>query len=139
MDRSAGCIIIKHFNGVPHVLLAHAAGNWRSKLMGFPKGHVDEGEDLKKTAIREVQEEVGVTATILDKLGEVKTKRGKQVTAFVALYKSGRLDGKKALDLQKEEVDWAKFYPIDQAIDMVYSYQKPLFQKAKAYIEKEAL
>lgn len=46
------------FNGVGHVLvLRHTNGNWV-----FPKGHVEPGETLLQAALREVQEEAGVTA-----------------------------------------------------------------------------
>ena len=139
MEESAGCIILKHFNGIPHVLLAHAARNWRIKLMGFPKGHVDEGEDIKTTAIRETKEEVGITPDIVYYLGSSKTKKGKKVHAFFAFVKSGKLDGKKAVDIQKEEVDLAKFYPLDKAENMVYVYQRPLIKKAQQYVKQEGL
>lgn len=139
MEESAGCIIVKHFNGVPHILLAHAAGNWRTKLMGFPKGHVDEGEDTKRAAIRETKEEVGITPDIINYLGSSKTKKGKRVHAYMAFVKSGRLDGKKAVDLQKEEVDLAKFYPLDKADEMVYVYQRPLIKKAQEYVKREGI
>jgi len=139
MEESAGCIILKHFNGVPHVLLAHAAHNWRTKLMGFPKGHVDEGEDIKRTAIRETKEEVGITPDIITYLGSSKTKKGKKVHAYLAFIKDGRLNGKKATDLQKEEVDLAKFYPLANADQMVYVYQRPLFKKAQQYVTREGI
>jgi len=139
MEESAGCIIIKHFNGIPHVLLAHAAGNWRTKLMGFPKGHVDESESLEKAAIRETREEVGIVPDIINYLGSVKTKKGKRVHAYLAFMKSGKLDGKKAIDLHKEEIDYAKFFPLENADQLVYTYQRPLIQKAKEYVEREGI
>lgn len=139
MEESAGCIIIKHFNGVPHVLLAHAAGSWKNKLMGFPKGHVDEGEDLEKTAIRETREEVGITPDVVSYLGSAKTNKGKRVHAYISFVKSGRLEGKKAVDLQKSEVDHAKFYPLESAEKLVYVYQRPLFMKAQEYVRSEGI
>lgn len=139
MEESAGCIILKHFNGIPHILLAHAAGNWRTKLMGFPKGHVDEGEDRKRAAVRETEEEVGITPDIISYLGSAKTKKGKRVHAYLAFVKSGRIEGKKAVDLQKEEVDLAKFYPLAGADQMVYVYQRPLIKKAQMYVKQEGI
>jgi len=139
MEESAGCIIIKHFNGVPHVLLAHAARNWRIKLMGFPKGHVDKGETPEKTAVRETKEEVGIVPDIIDYLGSVKTKKGKKVHAYLAFVKSGKLDGKKAIDLHKDEIDYAKFFPLENADQLAYTYQRPLIQKAKEYVDREKI
>jgi predicted NUDIX family NTP pyrophosphohydrolase len=139
VEQSAGCAIIKHFNGVPHILLAHAAGNWKLKLMGIPKGHVEADEDLKKAAIRETYEEVGIKPDILDYLGSVTTNQGKKVHGYIALMKSGDLDGKKATKLHRSEIDYAKFFPIENAVNMVYVYQRPLIQRAKEYIEREHL
>ena len=135
MEESAGCIIIKHFNGVPHILLAHATGNWRTKLMGFPKGHIDEGESLEKAAIRETKEEVGIVPDIINYIGFVKTKKGKKVHAYLAFVESGKLNGKKATELHKEEIDYAKFFPLKDAEQLVYDYQRPLIQKAKEHVE----
>jgi 8-oxo-dGTP diphosphatase len=136
MVISAGCVVMKVFNGEPHVLMTHSAGNWQNKLFGIPKGHVEQGEDLKEAALRETKEETGITAEIIDYLGSVK-KPGKTVHAYIALYKSGSLDGKKAIDYQRSEIDVAKFYPVDQAVEMSYTYQRELLKKAKEYIETE--
>ena len=41
--------------------------NYKNKYEGWvlPKGTVEEGEDFKQTALREVKEETGVTASII--------------------------------------------------------------------------
>lgn len=49
-----------------HVLLVR----YRSGAWAFPKGHVEPGETLEQTAVREVQEETGVTATVWAPLPE---------------------------------------------------------------------
>ena len=38
---------------------------YRSGAWAFPKGHVEPGETLEQTAVREVQEEGGVSASIM--------------------------------------------------------------------------
>ena len=35
----------------------------------FPKGHIDSGESVERAAVREVKEEGGVEATIVNKIG----------------------------------------------------------------------
>lgn len=37
----------------------------------IPKGHVEAGEDLAETAVREIGEETGITAEVVEKLGEI--------------------------------------------------------------------
>lgn len=43
------------------LLLKHKSGSWV-----FPKGHIEPGETLLETALREVEEEAGVVATCPD-------------------------------------------------------------------------
>ncbi|GBF05053.1 NUDIX hydrolase [Deinococcus aerius] len=45
---------------------------YRSGAWAFPKGHVEPGETLEQTAVREVREETGVTATPLAPLPETR-------------------------------------------------------------------
>ncbi|MBQ9119079.1 MAG: NUDIX hydrolase [Lachnospiraceae bacterium] len=46
--------------------------NYKNKYEGWvlPKGTVEEGEEYKETAIREVQEETGVTSSIIKYVGK---------------------------------------------------------------------
>jgi diadenosine hexaphosphate hydrolase (ATP-forming) len=54
--KGAGGLV---FNREGHVLvIRHRDGSWV-----FPKGHIDEGENALQAAIREVEEEAGITAT----------------------------------------------------------------------------
>ena len=57
----------------------------------FPKGHVDPGETLEQTAIREVAEETGVEAEIVDELGEIAFEfRGEDIRATFYLMRGIR-------------------------------------------------
>ena len=61
-EKSAGAIIFRMENGVPHYLLLHypsmnrKGGHWE-----FAKGHIEEGEDYERTVKREVAEETGLS------------------------------------------------------------------------------
>jgi len=55
-EKSAGAIIFRLVNGVPHyLLLRYPSGHWE-----FAKGHIEEGENIKQTVIREIEEETGI-------------------------------------------------------------------------------
>lgn len=137
VKQAAGCLIVKMFDDEPHVLLVHAAGNWKNKLFGIPKGTVDPRESLKQCAIRETEEETGIMPKVIIYLGSSLYKTSKkQVHCFLAKYQSGKIDDKKrAANLQKKEVDVAKFYPLDKAEEMVYNSHRVFIRKAKDYIE----
>jgi diadenosine hexaphosphate hydrolase (ATP-forming) len=57
--EGAGGVVINHRGRV--LMIRHKNGTWV-----FPKGHIEPGESKAKTAEREVAEEAGVRASILD-------------------------------------------------------------------------
>jgi diadenosine hexaphosphate hydrolase (ATP-forming) len=61
-------------NGEPEFLLVTA----RSPRVEwvYPKGHIDPGEDAAEAAVREVEEEAGVGAAIVQVVGDVTVRIG---------------------------------------------------------------
>ena len=59
---------------------------YRSGAWAFPKGHVEPGETLVQTALREVQEEGGVTATIACPLTPTRYINDQQVSREIHWY-----------------------------------------------------
>ncbi|MCI4349418.1 MAG: NUDIX domain-containing protein [Thermoplasmata archaeon] len=60
-ERAAGAVVFHVPSG--EVLLLHLAAEDR---WCFPKGHVESGESLEQTALREVREETGLTQVHLE-------------------------------------------------------------------------
>jgi len=60
--ESAGVVVCDKNAKVPHYLLLHnAQGHW-----DFPKGIIEAGESKIEAAARELKEEAGITAAIID-------------------------------------------------------------------------
>ena len=78
----------------------------------FPGGKVEKSETLQEALARELKEELGITATVMDKFGEYKhayTHFKVTVHAFVASIESG-----KPTALEAEEIRWVRFGELDQ-------------------------
>ena len=85
----AGGVVARIVNGERHYLIVEAS---RSRgLWVLPKGHIEPGETPEAAAVREVEEEAGVRATIVAPAGESEyVAAGKPVrTIFYAMKYEG--------------------------------------------------
>jgi 8-oxo-dGTP pyrophosphatase MutT (NUDIX family) len=115
-----------------------------STVLALPKGLVDPGEKPDQTALREVHEETGVTASLVTKLRDVKyfyvrswgdRERVFKIVSFYLLrYESGRID-----DISREmrvEVESAVWVPLNEApIRLSYKSEREVVRQALAYLE----
>ena len=131
---SAGGLVFEDRpNGRWVVLISrrNAAGQLQWTL---PKGGLEDGEDLETAAIREVQEETGLTSAITEKLGVVdywfvwrpdEVRYHKFVHYFLMAYVSGTTD---VHDDEAEDVVWM---PIADAITrMTHTNERRLVSAA---------
>jgi NADH pyrophosphatase NudC (nudix superfamily) len=102
----------------------------------FPKGFIGDhikGESIENTAVREVEEETGVKAMILEKLPDTagyfyvweKEKRFKTVHYFLMKYKSGDITKH---DFEMQDVQWWEEERVKK--DLTYKSDKKAFEEA---------
>ncbi len=90
--RSAGVLLYRNGAEGLEVLLVHPGGPfWAKRDLGawsIPKGEYEEGEAARECALRELEEELGVSPQLdveaLIDLGAVRQKSGKVVEAWAA-------------------------------------------------------
>lgn len=90
--RSAGILLFRRDGGEVRFLLVHPGGPfWAKKDAGawsIPKGGIEDEEEPRACAIRELEEELGEAPELdpeeLIELGRVKQKAGKVVEAWAA-------------------------------------------------------
>lgn len=70
VEVSAGGLVLSRTDPELVALISHKNRGGRADWC-IPKGHVEAGEDLAQTAIREIGEETGIEAEVVEKLGEI--------------------------------------------------------------------
>ena len=81
----------------------------------FPKGHVDEGETLEQTAVREVEEEAGIQAEILGNLSNTRYTNNKGLEREIFWFV---MKGKGKVRLEKG-LTGAGFFDSEEAEGML--------------------
>jgi 8-oxo-dGTP pyrophosphatase MutT (NUDIX family) len=116
-EFSAGGLVIRNMRGRPYLATVLVKDG---TVHALPKGHIEQGEKGAETAVREVQEETGLQAELIEKLGDIKywyvrkwsdgERVFKVVSFFLLRYRSGSLG-----DYQRAEVDGAEWIPLEEA------------------------
>ena len=112
-ELSAGGVVTRPGAAGPEVLIADQVDwNTGQRNVRLPKGHLEPGETLEEAALREVAEEVGVTARILQPLEPVRyafwhEARRCHVPKVVHYFLMELVAGEaRALDGEMEHVRW---------------------------------
>jgi 8-oxo-dGTP pyrophosphatase MutT (NUDIX family) len=129
-EFSAGGVVVRDGACVVIVPTRPAANG--SKVLALPKGHPEEGESPVDAALREVREEAGVEARLVEPLGDVRywyTREGRRiakvVTFFLLAYVSGEVDDH---DVEVERACWMALE--DAARELTYAGEREMAARA---------
>jgi 8-oxo-dGTP pyrophosphatase MutT (NUDIX family) len=130
MEVSAGGVVVRDEDVIVVVPVRRAADG--SKVLGLPKGHIDPGETAEHAAEREVREETGVEAELLDELGEVRysyQRRGRLVDKVVRFFRFEYRSGDVAD--HDHEMEDARWIPLaDAARSLTYEGEREMVRRA---------
>ena len=125
-ERSYGGVVVRD----GEVLVITPAG--RSRVRTLPKGGANAGESEQTTALREVREETGVEARVLERLGDVEywyRRGGLRVFKTVGFYRSDYLSGDTAD--HDDEVEEARWLALEAArTELTYPGERRIIERA---------
>ena len=134
-EKSCGAVVFTSVEGKnKYLLIANLEGIW-----GFPKGHMENGESEKETALREVYEETNLKVKLV---GDFKTVDehlipSKKDTVKRIVYFLGEFDDYEKIVFQKEELSGVRLVDYEEAIGLFqYESSKRILMEANEYLEK---
>jgi 8-oxo-dGTP pyrophosphatase MutT (NUDIX family) len=110
-----------------------------TKVLALPKGHPDGRETAEEAATREVCEETGVVAELMEKLGDVRysyerngRRIDKRVAFFLFEYRSGDVAD------HDHEIEDARWMPIEEAARaLTYDGEREMVTRALSRISAD--
>lgn len=142
-ELSAGGLVYRRARGVWVVCLGgRKRADERAVVWSIPKGHVEPGESMEAAALREVQEETGLQATVDGLLGDVTywfarrdasgrpVRVFKRVRFFLLRHAGGRFADRD------DELDVVRWLPLaDAEHAAAYASERALVTRARARLE----
>ncbi|MFH0749553.1 MAG: NUDIX domain-containing protein [Candidatus Gottesmanbacteria bacterium] len=140
IEHSSGAVIVKKLNRSWHVLcIRDMNGN-----LTFPKGLMEKNETAKETAIREAQEETGISnltyAASLPDVSYFYVKNGESINKIVQ-YQLFTYAGSETLTPQKEEgITELVWIPLEHVSALIGypSSNQPLLNEVKRIISLQS-
>jgi 8-oxo-dGTP pyrophosphatase MutT (NUDIX family) len=129
-EFSAGGVVVRDGECVVIVPTRRAADG--SKVLALPKGHPEDGESAADAALREVREEAGVEARLVDKLGDVRywyTRDGRRIAKVVSFFLLEYVSGEVAD--HDREVEDARWLALERAArELCYTGERDMASRA---------
>ena len=138
---SSGGVVFRQFGSIPEVALISVGRACRWQL---PKGTVDPGETPEITAIREVREETGLSAELLEPIDTIeywyvgRNRSGavrfhKRVHFYLLRFVQGSVRD------HDREVNEARWIPLHEALVMLtFPNERDILAQARVMIERLA-
>ena len=134
MEKSCGAVVFTRESGEIRYVLAQSLDG----LYGFPKGHMEKGENEQNTALREIREEVGLSPRLIDGFREctehpLPARPGviKRVVYFLAEYEH------QAIVYQASELLSAPLVSYENAMSLLsFENTRRILMQAHAFLQK---
>ena len=129
-EYSAGGVVVR--SGETIVITPRRRTADGRQVLALPKGHIDPGENTEQAATREVREEAGVEAQLVEKLGDVRywyQRDGRRIAKQVAFYLFEYRSGDPSH--HDSEVEVARWMPLDEAAQALsYKGEREMVERA---------
>jgi 8-oxo-dGTP pyrophosphatase MutT (NUDIX family) len=132
-EFSAGGVVVRGGECVVIVPTRRARGG--EKVLALPKGHPEGGESGADAALREIREETGLEARLVEKLGDVRywyQRDGRRIAKVVSFFLFEHVSGEPAGDpVEVEEARWMALEEAAKALS--YRGEREMVARARVH------
>jgi 8-oxo-dGTP pyrophosphatase MutT (NUDIX family) len=132
-EFSAGGVVVDD-RGQTIVIVPTRRAADGSSVLALPKGHLDGDETAAEAALREVREETGVVAELVESLGDVRyvyQRGGRRIAKTVAFFLLRYVSG--SVEDHDDEVERASWMGLDEAAAaLTYRGDRDMVSRARA-------
>jgi len=129
-EFSAGGVV---FRREPEGILWLVVKPKNSEQWRLPKGRIEKGENSVRTSLREVKEEGGVEARVLDKIGNIKyffVQDGQKIFKTVIFYLMEYIqEAQEGVCWETEEIAWLPLKEVKKRL--AFKNEKEILEKAQ--------
>jgi len=130
-EFSAGGVVVNDAGEVVVIVPTRRAADG-SKVLALPKGHPDGSETAAEAALREVREETGVVAELVESLGKVRysyQRDGRRIAKVVEFFLLRYVEGDLAdHDHEVQEACWVSAEQAEQTLS--YAGERDMVRRA---------
>jgi 8-oxo-dGTP pyrophosphatase MutT (NUDIX family) len=130
-EFSAGGVVLNEAQEIVVIVPTRRSADG-SRVLALPKGHPDGSESPAQAALREVREEAGVEAEVVDSLGEVRywyQRDGRRIAKVVEFFRLRYISGD--VDDHDHEVEHARWLPASEAAEtLTYAGERDMVREA---------
>ena len=136
-EFSAGGVVVRGEDCIVIVPLKRSQQGKR--VLALPKGHPDGDESAEEAATREVREETGVVAELVEPLGEVAywyQRKGREIRKRVRFFRFRYVSG--STDDHDHEIDEARWMPLAEAAEaLTYAGERNMAVRALPRVQAD--
>jgi 8-oxo-dGTP pyrophosphatase MutT (NUDIX family) len=143
-ETSAGGLVLDRLSDDARGALIGRLDRRGRLLWSLPKGHLEQGETEQEAAVREVQEETGISGRVLGKLGTIDfwfVAEGRRVHKTVHHYLLLAVDPENGLELSDADVEVSEvaWVPMAELHDrLAYADERRLLERVPQLLADSA-